>query len=437
MSEKLLRTLGPWDLTAIGINGVIGSGIFVLPAAVASLTGTWSPVVYLFSGLVTFLIALCFAEAGTYFTTAGGPYLYVREAFGPFAGFQVGWFTWLVRATSAAAVSHAFTAYLGYFLPFVKQGLTQTIVTSTVLLSLMLVNLLGVRYGAWSVNLFTLGKLLPLAVFIGAGLFHLQAKSLLPLGKVSANHLGEAALLLVFAFGGFENLTIPAEEAAQPQRDIPKALLTTMTLVTITYVLIQIVAVGTFSGLAESKTPLASACAGFLGPLGGALITWGALISTTGTVSGLMLTGPRLTYALADHGQLPALFGQVHSRFRTPALSILFFGAVSFALTLSGSFIQLAGLSAIARLFQYVPTCLALLKLRKMSCSNCQHFRLPFGSLIPCLAIILCIGLLLQSSFSQWLLSAGAICLGCLIYLARRSGCGRGRKEGAPVEPPA
>jgi amino acid transporter len=437
MSARLVRALGPWDLTALGVNGVIGSGIFILPAAVASLAGTWSPVIYLFSGLVTFLIALCFAEAGSYFTAAGGPYLYVREAFGPFAGFQVGWFTWLVRATSAAAVSHAFATYLGYFFPFAREGSTQAVVTSTVLLLLMLVNLFGVRYGAWLVNLFTLGKLLPLGVFIGVGIFHLQAKNLLPLGKISTDHFGEAALLLVFAFGGFENLTIPAEEAAEPQRDIPKALLTTMTLVTITYVLIQTVAVGTFAGLAESKTPLASACAGFLGPFGGTLITWGALVSTTGTLSGLMLTGPRLTYALAERGQLPALFGKVHERFRTPALSILFFGMVSLALTLSGSFIQLAGLSAIARLLQYVPTCLALLKLRKMSPSNERHFRLPFQSLIPCLAVVLCLWLLLQSSFNQLLLSAGAVCLGCLFYLASRLGSNRNQRAETPVEPPA
>jgi APA family basic amino acid/polyamine antiporter len=437
MSAKLLRALGPWDLTAIGINGVIGSGIFILPAAVTSLVGTWSPLIYLFAGLVTFLVALCFAEAGSYFTTAGGPYLYVREAFGPFIGFQVGWFTWLVRATSAGAVSHAFTTYLGYFFPFAREGPAQAVVTSTVLLLLMLVNLFGVRYGAWLVNLFTLGKLLPLGVFIGVGIFHLQAKNLLPLGKTSIDHFGEAALLLVFAFGGFENLTIPAEEAAQPQRDVPKALLATMTLVTITYVLIQTVALGTFAGLAESKTPLASACAGFLGPLGGTLITWGALVSTTGTLSGLMLTGPRLTYALAEHGQLPALFGKVHSRFRTPALSILFFGAVSLALTLSGSFIQLAGLSAIARLLQYVPTCLALLRLRKMSFSNDNHFRLPFGRVIPYLGVLLCLWLLFQSSFSQLLLSVGAVCLGCLFYLPGLVGSNRNRRAEAPAEPPA
>jgi basic amino acid/polyamine antiporter, APA family len=437
MTAKLLRSLGPWDLTSIGINGVIGSGIFILPATVAYLVGTWSPLAYLFSGLVTFLIALCFAEAASHFTTAGGPYVYAREAFGPFVGFQVGWITWLVRATSAGAVSHAFATYLGYFFPFVLEGSAQAVITSTVLLSLMLINLVGVRYGAWSVNIFTLGKLLPLGVFVGVGIFHLQAKNLIPLGWSSIDHFGKAALLLIFAFGGFENLTIPAEEAAEPQRDIPKALLATMTLVTITYVLIQIVAVGTFAGLAESKAPLASACAEFLGPMGGTLITWGALVSTTGTLSGLMLTGPRLTYALAQHGQLPALFGKVHSRFRTPVFSIVFYGAVSLGLTLSGTFIQLAGLSAIARLLQYVATCLALLRLRKMKSTNEKYFQMPLARVIPYLGVLLCFWLLFQSIFSQLFLSAGAIFLGCLLYLAGLLGSNRNQRAEAPVEPRA
>lgn len=435
MTAKLLRSLGPWDLTAIGINGVIGSGIFILPATIAFLVGAWSPLAYLFSGLVTFLIALCFAEAASHFTTAGGPYVYAREAFGPFVGFQVGWITWLVRATSAGAVSHAFATYLGYFFPFAREGSAQAVVTSTVLFLLMLINLVGVRYGAWSVNIFTLGKLVPLGVFVGVGFFHLQVKNLIPLSWGSIDRFGEAALLLVFAFGGFENLTIPAEEAAQPQRDIPKALLATMTLVIITYVSIQIVAIGTFADLAESKTPLASACAEFLGPLGGTLITWGALVSTTGTLSGLMLTGPRLTYALAQRGQLPALFGKVHSRFHTPIFSILFYGAVSWGLTLSGTFIQLAGLSAIARLLQYMATCLALLRLRKMNSANEGYFQIPFARVTPYLGVSLCLWLLFQSSFSQLLLSAGAVLLGCLFYLS----CllGSNRRAEIPAEPQA
>ena len=433
MERKLLRALGPLDLTAIGINGVIGAGIFILPATVAQLLGTAGPLAYLFSGLVVSLIALCFAEIGSYFSIAGGPYLYAREAFGPFIGFQVGWITWLVRATSTGAVSNAFTTYLGYLWPAAAHGLTQAIILTAVLLFLMLANLLGVRYGAWLVNFFTVGKLLPLGIFIGAGIFSIQTRNLLPLNWPATQRFGEAALLLIFAYGGFEILTIPAEEVDNPRHNVPRAILATMALVTLVYVSIQLVASGTFPGLAQSKTPLASACAHFLGPLGGTLITLGALISTTGTNSGLMLVGPRLTYALAQHRQLPAVFGQVHTHFHTPYFSILFYGIVALGLTLSGSFVQLAALSAIARLVQYIATCLALLQLRKKMRPDEARFHVPFGNGIPFLCIILSLWLLFQSTLNQVVMSLGALTLGCFLYFLNFLGRHYFRRKQAPA----
>ncbi len=189
-----------------------------------------------------------------------------------------------------------------------------------------------------------------------------------------------------------------------------------MSLVTILYISIQIVASGTFSELGQSKTPLASACAQFLGPLGGTLMTLGALVSTSGTTSGLMLTGPRLTYALAQHRQLPAVFERVHRRFHTPYVSVLFFGLVTLGMTLSGTFVQLAALAAIARLLQYIATCLALLKLRRVMPSNETRFQIPFGPSIPVFCVLLCTWLILQSTLNQLFLGLGALLLGALLY---------------------
>jgi amino acid transporter len=386
--------------------------------------------------MVVLLIALCFAEAARHFTGAGGPYLYARRAFGPFIGFQTGWVTWLVRVTSTGAVSHAFAAYLGYLWPPAAHNPIQAIIISSVLLVMMVINLLGVNHGACVVNLFTIGKLLPLGFFVATGAWYVSADHLLPIGWASLGHFGEATLLLVFAFGGFEILTIPAEEATSPQRDIPRAILATMILVTVIYVLVQIVATGTLANLAESKTPLASACAQFLGPWGGTLITLGALVSTTGTNSGLMLAGPRLTYALAQHGQIPSLFAQVHSRFHTPAFSIVFYGMVALGITLSGSFIQLAGLSAIARLLQYIISCLALLRLRYLSQSNEALRRRSFVKFVPYLAVGLCVWLLFQSTPDQWLLTAIGVAVGCLLYLLTRPGSSRSQGAEGVAEPP-
>jgi basic amino acid/polyamine antiporter, APA family len=425
----LVRALRAWDLTAIGINGVIGAGIFILPATVAQLLGTAAPLAYLLSATVVSLVALCFAEAGSYFTTAGGPYLYAWKAFGPFLGFQVGWVTWLLRATSLGALSVGLVTYLGYFWSAAAQGWRRTLIVAAVVFFLVVVNIAGVRSGAWVVNVLTAAKLLPLAIFIGVGTFAMELQNVLPLELTSVERLGEATLLLIFAFGGFEILVIPAEEIVNPRRDVPRALLATMVVVTAVYAGIQWVAAGTFPGLAGSQTPLASAAARFLGPSGGTLMTLGALGSITGTMSGLMLTGPRVTYALAQNQQLPSWFGSVHPRFRTPYLSILFMGAVGLALALSGTFVQLAGLAAIARLLQYIATCLALVKLRKDMESDPSRFRLPGSRTIPLLAVTLCLWLLSQSRAAQVVLTAGALCAGTLLFWLARLGVKEAKPE--------
>jgi amino acid transporter len=413
---RLLRELGVWDLSAIGINGVIGGGIFILPATVAQLLGTAAPLAYLLAAIVVSLVALCFAVAGSYFTTAGGPYHYAHKAFGPFLGFQVGWVTWLVRATSLGALSSGLATYLSYFWPAAALGLQKQAIITGVFISLVVVNILGVRSGARVVNLLTVVKLLPLTLFVAIGVSAVDLHKVFPIQEISLQRLGESALLLIFAFGGFEILVIPAEEMVNPRKDVPRALLTTMLVVTLVYASIQWVAAGTFSGLAGAKAPLASAAAQFMGSIGGALMTTGAVCSITGTMSGLMLAGPRVTYALAQNQQLPSWFGAVHPRFRTPISSIVFLGGVSLALALSGTFVQLAGLAAIARLLQYIATCLAVVKLHKEMEVAPSRFQLPGKHAIPILTVSLCVGLLLQSKADQIYLTAGALGIGAVLF---------------------
>ena len=325
---RLLRELGVWDLSAIGINGVIGGGIFILPATVAQLMGTAAPVAYLLAATVVSLVALCFAVAGSYFTVAGGPYHYAHKAFGPFLGFQVGWVTWLVRATSLGALSSGLATYLGYFWPAAATGLQKQVIVTAAFLALVVVNILGVRSGARVVNLLTVVKLLPLTLFVAIGVFAVDLHKVFPMHEISLERLGESALLLIFAFGGFEILVIPAEEMVNPRRDVPRSLLATLLVVTLVYASIQWIAAGTFSGLASAKAPLASAAVQFMGAAGGALMTVGAVCSITGTMSGLMLAGPRVTYALAQNNQLPSWFGTAHTFpfcFWEPFLSVWLF----------------------------------------------------------------------------------------------------------------
>ena len=168
---QLLRAVGLFSLTAIAVNGMVGSGIFVLPAQVAKLLGPAGLSAYLAAGVAAGLIVLCFAEVGALFDRSGGPYLYARAAFGDFVGFEIGWMMLLARLTAMAAISNAFASYLGFFWPWAAAGAGRVIVIAAAIAILTIINYRGVQYGTWTINLLTISKLAPLLVFVLAGFF--------------------------------------------------------------------------------------------------------------------------------------------------------------------------------------------------------------------------------------------------------------------------
>lgn len=423
--SKLPRVLGRWDLTALGVNQVIGSGIFVLPATLAALVGAASsPWPMMLAGAVNALIVLCFAEVATRFRTAGGPYLYAREAFGEFVGFEVAWMLWLTRLASLAALANAVALYLSFFWPGASVGAGRVLVITVTIGSLALINILGVRYGSWTINLFTVSKLVPLLGFVLVGAFFVQPEQFVGFRPSFDGATGEAVLLLMFAFGGYELCTIPAGEARSPRRDVPVALLTTIGIVCLVYLAVQAVTVGTLPELAGSATPLADAAHNFMGPIAAILVAAGGLISILGSNAGTMLAGPRVTYALAEREQLPAGFAHVSDRFRTPDVSILVYAAIAFGLAISGSFEQMAKISGLARLVFYVATCAAVPVLRRRSVGSDDGFRVPGGVLVPALAIIASLAIVVGADFVSLVSSAIAMAVGAALYLAARQRAG-------------
>ena len=415
---QLIRAVGLFSLTAIAVNGMVGSGIFVLPAQVAQFLGPAGLGAYLIAAVAVVLIVLCFAEVSTLFDQSGGPYLYARVAFGDLVGFEIGWMLLLARLTSMAAISNAFAAYLGYFWPRAAAGAGRVLVITLALGALALVNYRGVRHGARINDALTVAKLAPLLVFVIGGLFLLDPNraSIWVLPQTSA--LQQAALLLIFAFGGFEFAVVPGDEIVQPRRNLPIALLSAIAIVTVLYVLIQFVAQGTFPDLAKSATPLASASRRFLGPLGAILLTVGAVFSTTGTNSALMLVIPRIIYAMAEGRQLPRIFADVHPRFRTPHIAIVAAFVLGWASALYSGFAVLAAISAIARLLYYIATCIALLVFRRTMANATRGFSVPGGPIIPVAAVALSIWLLLGSTKAQISISAGTLVVGAIVYWA-------------------
>jgi basic amino acid/polyamine antiporter, APA family len=418
----LRRELGKWDLTAIGINQVIGSAVFILPSQVAAQLGRWSPIALLAIGFASLLVALCFAEVGSRFEGTGGPYLYTRAAFGRFVAFEVGWMQWFTRVASQASVVNAIALALGFYWPVMTSGVGRVSVIAAVTMAIGWINLRGIRQSASVINLLTIAKLVPLALFIVIGLWFIDASRLTLSGPVSLTQLSTGALLLIFAFGGYDTIGVPAGEAMDPRRHVPFAFVTTIIAVTAIMALAQIVAVGTLPNLAAATTPLADASLLFMGAAGALLMSAGSVASMTGTNVGQVLAGSRMLFALAENGELPRFFGTIHPRYRTPANAIMFTTLVALGLALSGSFTMLAVASAVARLITYTGACAATLRLRHRRFRGMvmpATFVIPMGGLVPVLAIAVSLLILAGATRQQLLGGAAALAVGAALFLAK------------------
>lgn len=416
--EGLVRGIRRWDLVAIAINGIIGAGIFGLPSQVYSLIGPYSIIAFVACALVVALIILCFAEVSSRFEETGGPYLYARQAYQPAVAFEIGWLIWLARVTAFAANCNLLINYLSFFWAPATTTVWRASIIVFIVAVLALINVLGIRQAAIVSNAFTIGKLVALIIFIGAGLFFLNPQAFEPGPAPASASFSQSVLLLVYAFTGFEMATIPAGEVRDPQRNLPRALIIAILVVATIYILVQVVCVGTLPGLGQSQKPLADAAAHFLGTGGAAIISAGAVISITGNLNILLLSGSRLTFAMSEQKQLPELIGAIHRRFFTPYVSILLTAALMLFLTLKSSFVQALTISTLARLVTYAATCLALPLFRRRTDMPPAAFHLPGGTVIAVLSLLLIVWLLAHSTFREAQATAIAAAVGLFIYLS-------------------
>jgi amino acid transporter len=430
--KGLVRGIRRWDLVALTINGIIGAGIFGLPKTVFALIGSYSLIAFGACALVVTLIILCFAEVSSRFDQTGGPYVYAQAAFGSTVAFEVGWLIWLARLTAFAANCNLLVNYLTYFWPNATSGFWRPVIIITIVVSLAIINILGVRQAAIVSNLFTIGKLIPMIIFIAVGLFFLNPHAFALGPTPSTGAFSQSVLLLIYAFTGFEMAVIPAGETRNPRKDLPYALLIAIAVVAVIYISIQIVCVGTLPELAQSQKPLADAGTRFLGTAGGVIISAGAIISITGNLNVLVLSGSRVPFAMAEQKQLPSFIASVHRRFFSPHVAIMITAALMLLLTLKQSFLQALTISAIARLLTYATTCLALPVLRRNG-APAPLFRLPGGLIISVLALVLALWLLANSKGIEALTTAIVAAAGLLIYFGYRFFAWNGIKK--PEEP--
>ena len=417
---RLTRAVSRWELVGLSINDVVGSGVYLLPAAAALLLGTTSVWAVVLAGLAVAILVLCFVEASSYFDEPGGAYIYTREAFGQFVGFEVGWMTWLARIASVASLSNGLALAVAYLWPPAATGLARALIIGVALGALTWINVIGVKDGARTAVVLAIGKMLPLAFFIVVGLFHMDWARVSQFELPRSSALGEATLLLLFAYAGFENAPAAAGEYRNPRRDVPFALLTMIVIVTLAYSLVQLVALGTHPSLAQSQSPLAEAAGQFVGQWGAVLMTLGAIISIAGNVGNTTLLGPRYLFALGADGYGPRALARVHPTYRTPANAILTQSLIALVLALTGSFVQLAMLSVIARLATYIGTAAAVPVLRRRFGNRAEAVRLPGGPAIPILALLLTLAFLASARWSNLIAGAVALAIGAVIYRFRR-----------------
>ncbi len=423
-NEKLVRGISRWDLTAIAINTIIGAGIFGLPAKVTALIGSYSLLAFVVCALIIGLIVLCFAEVSSRFTTTGGMYLYAKEAFGSAVGFEVGWLYWIVRVTTFAANCNLLLAYLSFFYPTVKQGTTRILLTTLIVATLTTVNFLGVRQSTILTNIFTVGKIVPLFIFVAVGMFFIQPANFSFAIIPEYTAFSSAVLLLIYAFVGFEAAVIPGGEIKDPKKNIPFALLVALGFAAVLFILIQIVSIGNLPELAKSEKPLADAAVNFLGSFGATFITIGALISIFGNLNGGFLTATRMPFAMAEQNELPKILGATHPKFKTPYISILLTGLCVLIFTIQSDFVTALTISTITRLLVYATTCAALPVLRNRENIAKAEFIAPFGVVATILSLLLTAWLLTNVDFKkEGLAIVFAVIGGLFLFTTYRAFC--------------
>lgn len=419
--SNLVRGISRWDLTAIAINTIIGTGIFILPARITGLIGGYSLLAFVVCAVIVAFIVLCFAEVASRFRSTGGMYLYAREAFGSMVGFEVGWLYWIVRVTTFATNCNALLIYLGFFFSSATEGVWRIVIVTFVVLLMTVVNFLGVRESTIMTNIFTVGKIVPLLVFAFVGVFFIQPANFSFGAAPEYGKFSEAILVLIYAFVGFEAAVIPAGETKDPQKNIPFALLTALVFCAALFIVIQIVAIGTLPNLADSKTPLADAAGNFLGSFGASFIAVGALVSILGNLNGGFLAASRIPFAMAEQNELPQSLAKTHEKYKTPYISLLLTAAVIFIFTLQTSFYAALTIATITRLLVYATTCASLPVFRWRTNAPEAKFIAPFGIAATILSLLLIFWLLTNVDFrKEGVAILIAAMTGLFVYFAYR-----------------
>jgi amino acid transporter len=418
---RLERRIGLGGSILLSFNGAVGAAIFALPATLAGDFGSFSPWLFPLVALGAMLVIWPFARSVAAFPESGGPATYGR-VFGRLAGFELGWIYYVARAAAFAANANVLIAYLGRWLPGIEGSIARASALIAVSVGLAIANIVGVRRALQLLAGLTLLKALPLIVAAVAALI-LFGPIPLPGAPPPFTQFETGALLVFYAFVGFENLVVPAGETKQPATTLPRAIMLSIAGTTLLYFLVQLAFVTVFpSGGADPDAPLVDLGTRLVGPPGAAILTLTAIASLAGNLHGIMTAVPRVTSAMGGRGDLPRWFGKVTERFGTPANSIGFLALFTAILAVSGSFVWLAIVSTLARMFVYAVTIASLPRAPERARIGAWHW------VSGAIGIAVCGWAAAQADARAWLTLGALAGAGLLLYMLAWAASGKSRQ---------
>jgi len=408
--KALKRDIGFFGSAFLSFNGVVGAGIFALPAALYSQFGDFSPWLFPLFGLLVLVIALPFARVAAHHPVSGGPVVYAA-AFGSAVSFQAGWIYYVARSAALAANANVLITYLSTLWAPLSEGVARAATILAVVGAITFINIVGVKRAVRFLDALTLLKAAPLLFVAILGLIVAGGSIQAPASLPPLTELEAAALLILYAFVGFENSVVPAGETTDPQRTIPRALIATILATATLYFLVQLSYVAVMEPGEGGDAPMVAFGTALMGPAGGLLLTAAAVFSLLGNISGGMTGTTRTTYALGRDGLLPGWFGKVSERYATPSNSILFMGGLVALLALTGSFVWLAVVSTLARMIVYSISIASLPKAERGK---------PLIWLLVVAAIAVCVWAALQTAWPSWRALLALVAVGTVLYLIAR-----------------
>lgn len=420
-SDSLLRReIGKIGVATIAMNGVIGSGIFALPAVAIAQAGYFSPWIFVLCGILILSVALTLARAASFFDITGGPVVYTTHAFGRFVGFQTGLLIYVSRVAAIAASANLIVSYAAAMWSPLASGVPRAAGIAAYVSIATVLNAAGMRAGMAAVYVISVLKLAPLILLILVGLPSVEWGQVAGAAIVEPATLGRTMLIMMYAFIGFEFSLISAGETRNAKSEIPRALVGTVLAIALCYTLIQLIAVSVGPDLGGNDAPLVELARRLMGPWGALALGLGVIFSVGGGSLTSLLTAPRLTFALSRDGSLPAWFGKVNEKSHAPVNSILFCGIFSLALAVGQQYVWLVTLSTFVRLATYALCIASLPVIERTIPAQEGQFRLAGGLAIPAIGFVLTIWLMGQTTRDNVILTAVIVALGTAVFWFNR-----------------